>query len=332
MDKKRLTLCERQLLYKLKLSGVGIREIARRLKRAASTVLRELVRNRPTSRPQDYGPYDRAKYADDEARKRQSKSRCRKRLKNDTVRGYVIGKLRESWTPELISGRISFDIAKARISHEAVYQFIYKERGDLEEHLPYARRIRRKRGSPRTRRARPTPAAPKRNIRERPEDSTERRTIGHWEGDTIVSRQSNVCIHTLTDRYSRYTIYSLLPACTSEHAYNSTLTALIPLPPAARLTLTHDNGGENLFHDRIENTHGIKVYFCDPYAAQQRGSVEWKNGSLRRVYPKKTDFRTVSRDALKREQHKINHRPMKVLGFRTPYEVFTTELSKMNTG
>lgn len=94
------------------------------------------------------------------------------------------------------------------------------------------------------------------------------------------------------------------------------------IPVRLRYTLTLDNGKEFArFHD-IEKNSGLKIYFADPYSAWQRGTNENTNGSLRRYFPKGTDFGAVAEKALVEVVKKLNHRPRKCLDYRTPHEVF----------
>ena len=167
MNKKcKLTLIERQQIYRLRELCFGIREISRILNRAPSTVSRELRRNRPPGYRWD--SWSKAKYAHDLALKCRRKPRFRLRLKNFRIREYAREKLIIGWTPELIAGRISLDIAGESISHEAIYQYIYEEERSLIGFLPIAGKRGR---APRARRKRRRPArlaVPKRPISKRP--------------------------------------------------------------------------------------------------------------------------------------------------------------------
>ena len=85
--------------------------------------------------------------------------------------------------------------------------------------------------------------------------------------------------------------------------------------------MTYDNGTEMADHKWLTNNTGIKVYFANPYASWERGTNENTNGLIRRFLPKKTDFKNVDRAQLKMIQNKLNNRPRKVLGYKTPLEV-----------
>ena len=330
-SRENLTLEERQYLYKLRADGKGIREIGRRIDRPGSTISRELKRNRPGS-PFFGGlsPLERAKHAHDKAKKRKRGQRQRQRLKCYEIRVYVEEKLsgekdkpETRWTPELIAGRLQLDRPGLRISHEAVYQWIYKERRDLLKYLPVAgKEKRRKRSKQRKNRARQQPAAPKRSIETRPDKVEERQQVGHWEGDTIVSRQSKACLQNLTERTSRYLKLTKLQDCTAQSATQAAISRLSNIPPGIRETITFDNGPENSGHELLDRELGTETYFCHPYCASERGTVENRNGFVRRFFPKKTDFAKISVEQVEAIEKAHNCRPMKCLRFRTPHEVF----------
>ena len=144
-SRKKLSLVERQQIYMFQEQGYGIREISRRVRRNASTISRELKRNRPPG--YNWDSWSKAKYANDLAMKRRRKPRFRLRLKNLRIRRYVSEKVELGWTPELISGRIGMELVGEEISHEAVYQYVYQDARELIEHLPVAGKRGRARGT-----------------------------------------------------------------------------------------------------------------------------------------------------------------------------------------
>lgn len=323
-SRKKLTLLERQQIYRLQELGFGVREISRNLGRAPSTISRELRRNRPPGSRWD--SWSKAKFAHDKALSRRRKPRFRLRLKNFRIRGYVEQKLVLGWTPELISGRIELELTGESISHEAIYQYLYKEERSLIQCLPIAGRRGRAPRARRKRRRELKLMVPKRPISKRPKVVQKRKRFGDWEADTIVSKKSTYAIHTLQERKSRKVFLSKLSSCSTQEAYNATLTHLSGVPEKLKYTLTQDNGSENFFHDR-ETRLGLDIYFCNPYSAWERGSVERANQLIRRFVPKKTDLKMVSRDRLQFIEDSINNRPMKCLGFKTPNEVYAEQVA-----
>jgi len=296
--------------------GENPSQIARRLKRSRSTIYREIKRNRP----QKYSVCYRANRAQLRSVERSRTSHARERLKNSELRNYVEGKLREGWTPEIIAGRLKLERKQEQTNYESIYQWIYYERFDLIQYLPKSHRKRRKRGS----------ACNKRIIRisnrvlidQRPPEVATRQEAGHWEADTIVSRQSKAAIAVVQERVSRYCAIEHLPSKTAKSMNNALTKKLAIVPSHLLKTITYDNGTENAEHETTNTVLGIQSFFCHPYHSWEKGSVENCIGLFRRYYPKKTDFSLISQIDCDRIAYKLNTRPKKCLGFRTPEEVF----------
>lgn len=321
-----LTIWDRQYILQMKERGLGFRKIARLINRSHSVVSRFL-----NSIP--YSPYiesltalEKAKFMDDRARSTRKQSRTKERLKTKEIRDYVEEKLKLGWSPELIAGRLSLEHSDMKTNYESIYQWIYKERKELLQYLVVAGKGKRaKRASARKRRYK-QPAAPKTSIEKRPEIVKTRDRFGDWEGDTIVSRKNTSSIFNATERKTRYMKAKKIKDCTSASGTEAIIDMLSELPPQARHTITLDNGPENSGHKEVEQALEMNTYFCHPYCASERGTVENRNGFLRRFYPKKTDFATVDDEHLQQVQDIHNNRPMKCLGFKTPYEAFTEEM------
>lgn len=328
MEKKkgRLSRYERLELYWMRERGEGVRAISRRLGRAASTVSRELFRHRELRLPLCADYRVRAEQAHERALERRRKRRHRMRLKCGAIRRYVHEKLEAGWTPELIAGRLALEHPGLSVSHESIYQWLYREQRTLVKLLPVAGRFgRRKRSGGRKYRFR-EPAAPKRSIEVRPPEVATRERYGDWEADTVVSSRGKACVQTLRERKSRFTLFTRLPDCTARSASQALIAQLQNVPAHLRLTLSQDNGSENAAHAEVEATLGIAVFFCHPYAAWERGSVENANRALRRFFPKGSSFEQISQQEVDVAGAMLNHRPMKCLGFRTPHEVFAAAL------
>ena len=320
----KLTEVERDRIAVMKASGKGVREIARTLKRSPSTVSDELKRNG------DKGAYV-AIQAQSDYERRKSKAGIRQPLKNKDVYKYVIGKLQEGWSPELIAGRLKRNHPKDPrwwISYETIYQYIYDPKNIDEgwwEYLPRKQKKRKKKNGRTVHRSR----IPDRvSIHLRPGEVNQRAVFGHYEGDTVEGvRSVGDGIHTEVERVSRITFAVKVAKITSEEAIRAQQEIFEELPPVARGSTTLDNGRENHLHMKLRNLN-MKTYFADPYSSWQRGTNEFHNGLIRRYLPKGTDFSTITQEDLDDIVWEINNRPRKVLEYATPLEVFNQCLSK----
>ncbi len=148
-----------------------------------------------------------------------------------------------------------------------------------------------------------------------------RQEIGHWEGDLVIGKAQKSAIGTIVERKSRYTLTVSLKDRTTKSVTRAFAKELNRFDNQLTKTMTYDNGTEMADHKWLTNNTGIKVYFANPYASWERGTNENTNGLIRRFLPKKTDFKNVDRAQLKMIQNKLNNRPRKVLGYKTPLEV-----------
>lgn len=315
-----MSLGERDRLTILRAQGVSINEIARRLRRNKSTISREIRRNAGPEY-QSYG----AGSAHCRARQRRSHASRRERLKSPRLREYVHRKLRLGWTPEQIAGCVSKDLSGLSISHEAIYQYVYhpmiREQENLVAYLPRAHWKRQAKGHRHTHR---DPHIPQRvSVKDRPLHIEDRRQLGHWENDLIISRRSDAALNILVERKSRLTKITKIAHHRPHDTRCAITRALSRYPPRARRSITYDNGHENLHHLKINAVLGTKSYFCEPYHSWEKGTVENTVGLVRRVFPKKTDFARVSKKQIKLLEQRLNNRPRKTLSFKTPKEIFT---------
>lgn len=299
--------------------GKSLRQIAGRLKRAPSTISRELKRNAPPIHKGYYLPHK----AHERAVKRNRKSHQRSRLKKPEIRRYVLKKLHEGWSPQIIAGRLPLEKPPLSISHEAIYQWIYAEAKALVPLLVRARKRRLRRSHSRKHK---NPHIPQRNgIELRPKHVEKRRIAGHWESDTAVSKQSTAALLVTVERKSRYTKIHKLDRKTASRVRGTLNRSLARLPKKLRKSLTYDNGPENAQHVRVNAVLGTKSYFCAPFHSWEKGTVENTIGLVRRFLPKKTDFAKVSKTQIESIERWLNHRPRKCLNFKTPAEVFASE-------
>ena len=316
---KKLNAEERDRIAVWRGQGIRVREIARRLGREPSTISRELSRN----------GHAEAGYVAIHAQRlteeRTTAARTRHPLKDPATYAYVHDKLRSGWSPELIAGRLREEHGQRVLHHETIYRFLYAPENAakrLWEYLPWKRTKRRKKQGRHVHRSR----IPDRvSIRERPETVNARSAFGHWEGDTVEGRAHRDGLHTEVERVSRFLLAAKVTRIASRETATVQQMLFATVPADARKSTTLDNGRENHEHGRL-HVLGMRTYFCDPYASWQRGTGEFHNGLLRRYFPKGTDFSTVDDEELRDVVAEINHRPRKVLAFRTPAEVFSQQL------
>lgn len=319
-----MSLKERDRITEMKSEGMSLRGIAKELGRSPSTLCRELKRNGTPA----YRVY-LSHRAHERAVKRKKESGERPRLKNEQTVEYVRDKLEDGWSPELIAGKIGQDNRGVSISHEAIYQYIYdpntKGREELIGQLVRSHRKRKKKGI--GRKERKTRIPNRVPIEERPVSADNRSRYGHWEGDSLVSRKSLAALNSLVERKSRYLFLTRLERKSSEQTRDAVIRRLQNLPEKARRSLTVDNGTENARHEEITWAIGTRCYFARPYASWQRGSNEQVNGMVRRYFPKGTDFGKITDEQVAWVQSKINNRPRKCLGYKTPAEVAVVALA-----
>jgi IS30 family transposase len=237
---------------------------------------------------------------------------------------YVIEKLHRDLSPEQVAGRIALDIPGHSISHETIYQFIYARETlkhmDLRPCLLRGHRKRLERGHSRKHQKSHIPE--RLSITERPASVNDRGEPGHWEVDTMVSRQSTPSLAVALERLSRKTHIAKLAAKTAKELRVSLNRRLSRHPNHMRKTITYDNGPENVEHTVVNQTLGTHSYFCEPYHSWEKGSVENAIGLIRRYLPKRTDFATITKEQIKQIEDALNNRPRKVLNYKTPNEVF----------
>jgi IS30 family transposase len=353
-----LSLSEREHIDLRWEDGAGVREIARELGRAASTVSRELrlnrlrahrhrpplpggARRRPGPAPGSPGAFGRVRVryrASPAQAKAEARGRRPKPVKladNPRLRAFVQHKLEtEQWSPEQIAGRLveEFpDDEAMRISHEAIYQALYVQgRGALRRELTTCLRTGRALRKPRRRAdGRRERIKDKILISQRPAEAADRALPGHWEGDLIIGEDSGSAIGTLVERSTRFVLLLHLPTDHGAETVRDAIVAQInTLPAALRRSLTWDQGIELARHAEITFATDLPVYFCDPHSPWQRGTNENTNGLLRQYFPKSSDLSIHDADHLAAIAAKLNGRPRKTLGFKTPAEVLARLLSE----
>jgi IS30 family transposase len=314
MTYRQLTSEERYMLAALRRQGYNKAQIARALGRHRCTIGRELRRNSTRSD----GRY-RATTAQERTNGRRSRSRRNRRF---TARDFALveGLLCRQWSPEQIAGHLR-RTGQMLISHETIYRHVWgdKRRGGLlYTHLRGARKRRRKRYGRYDSRGR---LAGKRMISERPAEVEERSDVGHWEVDTVMGSGSKDCIVSLVERKTGLLLVGKLPDRTAS-SFSRRVIRLMRRHAGAFETVTADNGTEPHDYRRIERLTGAAFYFAHPYHSWERGSNENANGLIRQYLPKGTSLAGLTQHRCNAIAKKLNTRPRKRLGFRTPLECY----------
>jgi IS30 family transposase len=311
-------------------AGFSIRAIARLLNRSPSTISRELNRNK---KPWGYSAY----HADWQAKTRCHRGKFPRKLTlNVKLWEYILRGINRNWSPQQICGRLLKDYPNnedMRISHETIYAFIYAmPKGELRQGL--VAKLRRKHKNRRKQNRAYTSnrgrIADMVSIHERPEEIEGRQIPGHWEGDLIIGKSHKSAVGTLVERKSRYLILAHLEKHTATNTRLSFTRKLKDVEKPMLKSLTYDQGKEMSEHKILAEELDIGIYFCDPHSPWQRGTNENTNGLVREYLPKGSDLSGASQERLDEIAELINTRPRKVLGFKTPQEVYFEELNQYN--
>jgi IS30 family transposase len=296
---------------------LSFREIAKQLNRSPSSISDEIKRN---SYQGIYTPIKAQNRSD--FRKRMA--RRRHYLKDKETANYVIEKLRLGWSPEQIDGRLKLEKGYRVISYECIYQYIYNKTNKNKKLWKFLLLKRKKRQKKQGRKVIKNKIPNRVSIHLRDKCIDSRKTFGHYEGDSIIGKQTKgKVIHTEVERQTRYLFAQIINSKTAINTVNAQIKIFNDYPA---LSVTTDNGTEFVKHEELKQL-GIKTYFADPYSSGQRGTNENTNGLIRRYLPKKTSFNSLSQRTLDAIVWRINNRPKKVLKFHTPQEAFSKQLS-----
>lgn len=287
--------------------------VALAIGRNKSTISRELSRNR---RPN--GSYT-APVAHQYATARRKRNR---RGTNFTQEQWqiVLSLIRKDYSPEQVSHIIK-EFFGFTISHETIYLYLLydkKKGGTLYKHLRVVPKRRRKRYRSYDSRGR---LAGKRMIEDRPVEIDKRTSLGHWEGDTVIGRDRHHCIVTLVERKTGFLIIKKIKARTVEEVNNVCIEAIKEHSNRFK-TITFDNGTEFHGYKTMEEQCRITCFFANPYHSWERGTNENTNGLIRQYIPKKSCMKSITQSDCDRIAYKLNTRPRKRLGFKTPFEVY----------
>jgi IS30 family transposase len=308
-----LTQEQRYQIYSLMKARHNQSEIAQLINVHKSTISRELRRNRGMK---GYRP----KQAHQFSLNRRKKTKCRIKASTWTL---IETSLRKEWSPEQVSGWLKENYG-LQISHEWIYQHILMDKqagGDLHHHLRCQKKRRKRYGSY-DRRGRLKNRV---SIDERPVIVDTRQRLGDWEVDTIIGKGHRHAIVSLTERKARLALLRKVERKTAQAVADAVIELLKTLPVRIH-TITADNGKEFADHERIARDLRTNVYFAHPYSSWERATNENLNGLVRQYFPKKHNFATITKTEIEFVMERLNNRPRKCLGFKTPNQIFFNRL------
>lgn len=310
---KQLNLEERVTIKILLQQGNSIRGIAKQMGRSPSTIHREICRGITVD-----GTYF-AESTERLIRQRKLNDKRKRKMDNPAIYSYVACRLKNKIAPAIIQHDIERDIG-LKIGKDAIYEYIYRFKYD--EWFKYLTR-KKKYNYKKYRGKKKMKIDNKINISERPEEANQRLEFGHFEADTIFSRSgSKSALLVLVERLTRKTHIKKLERKTASLTSSSIVFALSEYNITHIHSITYDNGCEFAGHEDVNKALQCQSYFCNAYHSWEKGLVENVNGLIRRFLPKGTNFDNITDEQIKRIENWINNRSMKILGWKSPNEVF----------
>ncbi len=319
-----LTQGERERLWADQEAGISLRASARRLGRSHTSLGRELKRNAAAA---GYVPHR----AQRQAAARIRAANARRSRKAPAVRRYVHDKLTSDWSPEQIAGRLKRE-GLGTLSPETIYAWIYQPAWKPQGLWVFLRRGQPRRRQYPGRKAKKQFVPNRTWVDARPVTVGQRTEFGHWETDLMEgTRAARDVLSVTTERVSGYLLADHLPDKTAAAKHASLVRRLDILPPWLRRTITTDPGSENAHHEQTTAVLGAPVYFCHPYHSWEKGTVENTIGLIRQYLPKRTSLAGLTPSDVALVTTRLNHRPRKRLGYRTPHEVLCSQLEVVQT-
>ena len=308
----RLTYNQRCQISALKSTAMSQTAIAKTVSVSQSTISRELNRN---AQKDNYN----SEHANKKSKLRQHHARTQPIIMNHDIIENINNLVLQQWSPVQISGRLKLE--GISISHETIYRYIREDKkagGMLYQHL----RHKGKKYNKRLNNSAGRGCIPNRvDIKDRPPIVEEKTRVGDWEGDLIIGAQHNGAILTYVDRTSKKTIMAKLDSKHASGVVNATIEKFSGLHHLVK-TITYDNGKEFSSHELVSKGLQASCYFATPYHSWERGLNEHTNGLIRQYLPKSTNLKLVTNEEIMKIENLLNNRPRKVLGFKTPNEVF----------
>ena len=314
---RQLSLDDRDAIKDGLVDGESLAAIGRRLRRATSTISREVKAN---------GGRDRYRVfrADERAYDNARRPKTRKLDDNPRLAGIVTEMLLKRWSPQQIAARLRIDFPNEPemwVSHETIYESLYVQpRGWLRKELTIALRTGRVKRRPQGRVPRGWRVEGLPMISDRPAEADDRAVKGHWEGDLIIGKDNQSGIATLVERTTRFVMLAKIADLTADTVCAAVAAKIETLPKELRRSLTWDQGSEMADHIKFTVRTKLPVYFCDPHSPWQRGLNENTNGLLRQYFPKSTDLSIYSQQHLDDVAAELNDRPRQTLHWMKPSE------------
>lgn len=309
-----LTIEQRENLLVCVNQGKKYAEIAAKIHCSESTVSREIRRN--SASRQEYSAIKAQR-----AYEKRRKNSVRKPILADPKAVQTVSNLLEmAWSPEQISNRLKYEHNQLKISTSTIYRAL--DKGLLDEKLRKMLRIKGRVRHGGRKKSKCGHLDIEYSIHDRPKSADKRKTIGHWESDTVRGSKWTGCIATHVERKSQYSVLCKIPNRTAEVFTQATIQAFQKIPKGKCKSFCVDHGKEFSDYRKIQIELNCKVYFADPHAPWQRGTNENFNGLLRQFFPKRTSFAEVTQKDVEAVMELLNRRPRKSLRWKTPEEVF----------
>ncbi len=323
---RKFTYFERQVIESGLRVGKSIRAIARCLGRDHRSLQREVNRNTPAR-----GPYS-ATLAQQLTAKRLALRHLPKltRIKHQALRAYITARLQEDWSPEQIAGVLKCqpppELQGKTICTETIYQYVYQGQGRTERLYCHLRRGRKRRQRRWARKHRPSSIPERISIHLRPAEVEAKLTAGHWESDTLEGKRAvRAQVSVQYERKLQLALLHKVTNKTAEATEQAIRQSIRSLPERLWQSITFDNGREGARHANLRADFRLATYFCDPYAAWQKGGVENLNGLIRQYIPKGSDISRLTEEFLYAIQERLNGRPRKSLNYLTPNQALARE-------
>lgn len=306
---KQITAEQRYVISAMRTQGYTLEQIGLIINKNKSSVSRELRRNKDNT--DKYDP-----------KKAHQKCKERHTSKNKHIVFTACMKqtakklLEDEYSPQQVKGECD-DRGIKMVSQEWLYQYVWNDKsngGELYVHLRRKGRKYNKRGSSKKSRGQIKDRV---SIHQRPSEVNKKERFGDLEIDTIIGKNHKGAIVTINDRATGWLWAKLIPVRSAKWTQEVTIEALEPYKDYL-YTITADNGKEFTNHKEVAKSLNVDYYFADPYSSWQRGANENLNGLLRQYIPKKTDFTELTQEQIDQYCEKLNNRPRKRFGFKSP--------------
>lgn len=305
---QQLTYEQRCQISALNKTGCSQREIAKNVGTSQSTISRELARNTG-------GRGYRHKQAQARSSLRRKAAARRSKMTLAMI-ALIESKLRQEWSPEQISGWLLDDL-ELLISHETIYLHVWSDKRSNGDLYTYLRRQGKKYDKRRNGKSTRGHIKNRVSIDDRPEAVDNKSRIGDWEIDTMIGKGHSGALVTIVERVTKFTLSAQVDNKSAAAVTKATISLLKPFKDVVH-SITADNGKEFAYHAEISKALSTDIYFAHPYSSWERGLNENTNGLLRQYFPKSTNLKLVSKAEVDRAVNRLNTRPRKDLGFKTP--------------